>query len=524
MYKVFLADDEIVIREGIRNNFPWEASEFVLCGEAPDGEMALPMMQDLKPDILVTDIRMPFMDGLSLCRQVVKTMPWVHIIILSGYDDFTYAREAISLGVKEYLLKPVSAQKLEEVLLRIADKIQRERVRQADMDALRRQLLSSSRYARRQLLSQLLEGGDADALLPETDRLRMRLSAKRYLVMLLEPMPADDQLTLEGILQPLTEGADGAVQYTFVSGSMALLVMGESGEDVQERAYALAQALEHGAAQNGLPQPAIAIGAPVERLSDLPRALSSARVVLRTMQGQSRRIVGFMDMDLPLSAELMEGDLLPLYEQLRYAAQQEGARLVESYFDSLGGMAAQSLLLRHYMLVDMLLAATRIIRQCGGDPAQVLPARLTRQGELLRLSERPGDALHAGKEIVSAALSFRDRHAFSRYGEILRKALAYIDANHHRPEITLQDVASHVALSNNHFCTVFSQEMGITFTEHLTATRVAKAKELLAAGTLRTADVAHAVGYNDPHYFSYLFKKNTGMSPRDFRRDGKAGI
>ena len=94
MYKVFLVDDEIVIREGIRNSFPWEENGFTLVGEAPDGELALQTMQDVKPDILITDIRMPFMDGMQLCEAVSHTMPWVQIVILSGYDDFTYAQQA----------------------------------------------------------------------------------------------------------------------------------------------------------------------------------------------------------------------------------------------------------------------------------------------------------------------------------------------------------------------------------------------------------------------------------------------
>ena len=104
MTKVFLVDDEIAIRENLRNSFPWEAKGYQLIGEAPDGEMALPMLRDLNADSLLTDIRMPFMDGIRLCEEVQRTMPWVERIILSGYDDFTYARKAISLGVKEYLL------------------------------------------------------------------------------------------------------------------------------------------------------------------------------------------------------------------------------------------------------------------------------------------------------------------------------------------------------------------------------------------------------------------------------------
>ena len=519
MYKVFLVDDEIVIREGIRNSFPWEASGFALCGEAPDGEMALPMLQELKPDILVTDIRMPFMDGLALSRKVSQTMPWIHIVILSGYDDFAYAREAITLGVKEYMLKPVSAQKLEEVLSRIAGKIQGERAQQADMDALRRQLATSTRYARAQLLRQLLEGGEPASLLPQAESLHMRLAAAQYLVLLLAHRPETEQLALQGILQRLAEGAEGAACQTLVDGSAALLVMGESRSDLEERAYALAQALAHEAARSGAPVPAVAIGAPVAQLAHLPRALASAQGVLRAMQGRPHGILGATDIDAALSPELTDGEILPLYEKLRYAAQQDTARLVEEYLASLGGMAAQSLLVTHYMLVDILLACSRIIRAHGGDPAQHLPAQLRQEADLLRLAQHPQDALEAGKRMVALSLAFRDAHALSRYSDILHKARAFIEENYRRPEMTLHDVAKHVALSNNHFCTVFSQEMGQTFIEYLTRLRMEKAKALLLSSPLRSSDVALEVGYNDPHYFSYLFKRHTGASPRDFRKE-----
>lgn len=520
MYKVFLVDDEIVIREGIRNNFPWEGSSFVLCGEAPDGEIALPMMQDLKPDILVTDIRMPFMDGLELSRQVSQKMPWVHTVILSGHDDFAYAREAISIGVKEYLLKPVSAQKLMEVLARIADKIADERTHKADLESLRRQASSSARLAREQWWMRLLEGEHTEDLLAQAEALGLSLGADSFLVMLLSEVPPAEKLPLKGILQNLASGMTG-VHPTSMLGQPALVVLGENAGDIEERAYGLAQAVEHEAKQSGLSIPHIAIGAPVPSLSALPESLSSALAVQRSMQGQPRRIVSSMDVALPMPPELLEGDMTPFFEKLRYASQQEGEEMVRAYFASLGDAAAQTLLMIHYVLVDILMAANRIIRQGGGDPAGVLPQRLMQQGELLRLSEHLADAQAAGVEIVSSALSFRDNNVFSRYGEILRKACAYIEENKHRPEITLHDVARHVSLSGNHFCTIFSQEMGVTFTEYLTQSRIKKAKEYLATTTLRTSDIAYQVGYNDPHYFSYLFKKNTGMSPRDFRKEEK---
>ena len=101
MYSVFLVEDEIVTREGIRNSIPWNGTPYTLAGEAPDGEIALPAIRDIKPDILITDIRMPFMDGLALARIIKRDQPWIKIIILSGHDEFEYAKEAISIGVED---------------------------------------------------------------------------------------------------------------------------------------------------------------------------------------------------------------------------------------------------------------------------------------------------------------------------------------------------------------------------------------------------------------------------------------
>ena len=106
--KVFIVEDESIVREGIRDMIPWEQYGFVFSGEASDGEVALPQVRKIKPDILITDIKMPFMDGLAFSRLVTKELPDTRIIILSGYDDFTYAQEAISLHVDQYLLKPIS--------------------------------------------------------------------------------------------------------------------------------------------------------------------------------------------------------------------------------------------------------------------------------------------------------------------------------------------------------------------------------------------------------------------------------
>ncbi len=125
--KVFLVEDETVIREGLRDRIPWDQFGYRFVGEAADGEMALPLIRKTKPDVLITDIKMPFMDGLSLSKIVSKEFPRMKIIIISGYDDFEYARQAIEVGVDQYLLKPVARMKLKNVLLQLKDKIEQDR-------------------------------------------------------------------------------------------------------------------------------------------------------------------------------------------------------------------------------------------------------------------------------------------------------------------------------------------------------------------------------------------------------------
>ena len=125
--KIFLVEDEFVIRNGIKNIIEWEKEGYEFVGEASDGELAYPMILKERPDILITDIKMPFMDGLELSRLVRRELPDIKILILSGYNEFDYAKEAIKLGVTDYLLKPISSVRLLEALKEVCQLISQEK-------------------------------------------------------------------------------------------------------------------------------------------------------------------------------------------------------------------------------------------------------------------------------------------------------------------------------------------------------------------------------------------------------------
>ena len=155
MIKVFLVEDEIIIREGIRYNIDWEKEGLEFVGEASDGELAYPLIQKTKPDILITDIKMPFMDGLELSRLVKQEMPEVKIIILSGYDEFEYAREGIDIGITDYLLKPVSGARLLEAVKKVGQMVEKE---QEFRKAFEQERQGSVQLARQKFFRKLVLG------------------------------------------------------------------------------------------------------------------------------------------------------------------------------------------------------------------------------------------------------------------------------------------------------------------------------------------------------------------------------
>ena len=516
MMNVFLVDDEIAIRESLRNTFPWEEKGFQLVGEAPDGEMALPMIRDLNVDILLTDIRMPFMDGMKLCEEIQRTMPWVERIILSGYDDFEYARKAITLGVSEYLLKPVTARELEQVLDRVRGKIEEKRRERERLTALRTRLSSGNQFLRDKLLASLYsEEGDPEddqALLRQMRELGVNLTARCYAVIDISfSAEGEEKAACRSALISLAEMSSGNIHICGEPKGARALVLGDNPEDTEERAYSFARSVMHLPELRGVERLLISIGETVTEFGEIRRSMRSARHA-RHLQGPEntpeRKIIGVNEAT-ELKAPLSETELSPLYERLQYAAEEEVSMVLTEYMLKMDPDLALG-----YLRVAGLMAARRIILEGGGDPQRMLS-----ETEVDEALHTEGDAgFRCLEKVLREAIAFRNRNHPGYGNPVIGHARAYLNAHFSDPNLMLQDAAGAVHLSQSHFSTVFAQETGLTFTQYLAALRIGKAKELLEATEMRAAQIAGEVGYNDPHYFSYLFKKTTGMTPGEYRR------
>ena len=525
MIKVMLVDDEIAIRESIRNSFPWEEYGYTLVGEAPDGEMALPIIRDENPDILITDIRMPFMDGMELCRQVKQRMPWIAVVILSGYDDFNYARQAISLGVQEYLLKPITPRELREVLDRISQRLREERLERENADKMRRRISSSSRFVNDRLLSALFEEdvGEirAELLAEQLRNVGINISAGSYAVLDISFDGGGENDAAMDVLYTLSKRSGGGVRVCTMKHGARALVMGDAEPDTEERAYAFADSVVKGMENAGISGVLVTIGQICAKLSETGASMAAARhirhLIHRGEADGSMKIVGVRELeDRP--RKMHSHDFRPLRDRLQYTSAEDFPRIFGEYLSSLLETDANTAVTLDYLRMEALITAAAIVRDAGGDPDTVLPLRRYEQEQL---SGRKDEDLATVRALLLCALRYRDANSPLHSNSAISKARYYMSQHYSDPNLMLQDVAGEVCMSNSRFSTVFSQETGYTFTEYLAMLRMSKAQELLKATNLRSSQIAQAVGYSDPHYFSYLFKKRIGMTPSEYRNAEK---
>lgn len=528
MYKVFLVEDEIVTREGIRDSVGWASAGFEFCGEASDGEIALPLLEKARPDILITDIKMPFMDGLQLCKIVRERMSWVKIIILSGHDEFQYAQEAVRLGVTEYLLKPVGAQDLRIALRKVADQLDREQEERESLQQLKHQVEDDLALRQEKFLLKLMMGGLSSLeAIEQGQRLGLDLIAKWYQVIVIEfeaggraeLFDYDQSQQIERIISRVAGNNPDIYLSKQGVAELLLLIKGDSDDHLEQESYFLTELIKNEVENKTACSAKVGRGSPQDRIGNIHQSFAQALANLRQARATGSTQTAANDrLD---KAELLDLDKSVLEEYLQCGIKAEFGKFFEAYVEPLGEAALQSYLIRNYIFVDIILATAKFVHQLGGDVNKVIPE--INYVETLLMKIKTLDQLkEETRRLLGGALAFRDNQAQNQHGAIIHQARKYIAYHYANPDLSLNDVATEVNLSPSHFSTVFSRETSETFIEYLTNIRIEKAKELLRTTTLKSFEISSQIGYNDPHYFSYVFKKHTGLSPKQFRLQTKA--
>lgn len=531
MLKVFLVEDEFVVREGIKNNIDWASRGYEFCGEASDGELAFPMIQKLKPDIVITDIRMPFMDGLVLSRLIKKEFPWIEIIILTGYEEFEYAKEGIKIGIAQSLSKPVSGEALLKEVDAVAVRIEEKRKEREIKEKYMKEMEENLHKERKELFQYLVTGSKSVAeLLEIADRLGIDLSSMWYNIVLLKSQSeghaydgySDSLIEIEQELEKLNDKEHLIIFDRNLEGK-ALLFRAESEEELEQVQKGYLDRMEELLKEYAHVRYFGGIGVPVNRLRELPASFESAsHAFAHRYLVKESRILDSRELERGVyrrkeefnlsNVDPKQIDRSKVREFLKQGDEEEAVYFVEEFFKDLGANAMRSSLFRQYIVMDTYFCVVDFLEGMQLPRGDI--ESLEAVGEITQNQENAAAYLI---RIIRKALELREKAASNRYGDIVDAVMQYIEKNYAEEDLSLNLVASHVNFSPNHLSMIFSQQTGRTFSKYLTDYRMNKAKELLRCTGKRSSVISMEVGYKDPHYFSYLFKKTQGMTPTQYR-------
>ena len=543
MLKIFLAEDEVVVRETIKRMIPWEELGFELVGEAADGEMALPLLLRQQPDLLITDIKMPFMDGLTLARLAKKEIPGLKVVILSGYDDFNYAKQAIGIGVEDYLLKPITKNALIERLSEIRSRYEHEKTQKEYYEKFQREMQAYEKNSSRDFFEALVGGSmDMMEVYKRAEKLGLDIVAEAYNVLIFT-MNCDEDFSgqrdeyssweaesLE-LLENFFAGHSSAMLFRSNIFSYGVLLKGQR-ETIEENTRACVDEIRKILSrQDGRREWFLAVGQSVKRLSQIQKSYHTASRAFSQRYLYDENILYYDEMETMEhpggqaetedNAYLQKVDVNALnpailQKFLSNGLQEETENFVKDYFYAIGQEPMESLVFRNYVILNVRFSVISFIKGLGCDTNEMESADT--EEVLAESGKNMESAIAYAKKMISQAIEIRDQNSGNKNRSILKTAVDFIDSHYMDEEISLNTVANVANVSSNHFSALFSQNMGQTFIEYLTSLRMNKAKELLRCTGMRSSEIAGEIGYKDAHYFSYLFKKTQGMTPSDYRK------
>lgn len=534
--KVFLVEDEVIIRSGVKKSINWEQEGYEFVGEASDGELAYPMILKEKPDILITDIRMPFMDGLELSRLVKKELPDIKILILSGYDEFEYAKKAIKIGVTEYLLKPISAAKLTEVLNAVAETIRQENEEKNLLETYFAEMRENTERDKMRLFEKLLMGDlSMGEILEAGERFGMNLGASCYKIVLFKILAnLENHVYAEQMVDACSSVEQAASMmegvYVFQRGveGWAFLLTAQDEKSMEESAKILYQNLKQAMKNYTQLEYFGGIGSTVPRIRSLKQSFREAdRAFAARFVEEANQIISQkefeksqMEEGLKMQGVVQIGKSREMLQKfLSNGTREEVKAFSDAYISRIEEENIRSTMVRQYVVIDVCIVILSFCERISSAN------RLQEEAEELQKMMQKIHSLSEIKKYVvrllNEAIELRDAESGRRYSDLIAAAKKEIENHYMTEEISLNTVANSVGMSPSYFSSIFSKEAGKTFVEYLTEVRIEKAKEFSMCSSMKTSEIGYEVGYKDPHYFSYIFKKVQGCSPKEYRARGK---
>ena len=533
MYKVLIIDDEPIIRKGLSSIINWSQLGCEICGEAQDGIKGQEMIISLKPDIILTDIRMPRADGFTMMREVKEIVPQSKIIILTGYRDFNYAQEAIKLGAFDFLLKPTKIEEITNVIKRTVKALDNEQHREDERFRLKELYEKNIPLLKEKLLYNLIYGlyiRDTDI---ESQLERLDLKIDQFVMGIIdnESMAEKDSYDLQlyqfGIISTLEEvlSEDFAFISTALNNHWLLFVVKPTGQNVldmdklQSRLTYLQEMIENCFSFTV----SIAISTLGSGYKDLPLKFRECQNALeyRFYLG-GNTLISSSDLGTFFKIQdhsVLEQQQKQLLDQIKSGNRDQVRQTVEDIGLNIKGLIAdekayiKSFYLSTLSTINSIRSSLMTSSSKGSDTEGQGIASLY---PMIEGCENIMDLNDILKEASIKAAENINLYNNTNMRLLLKNAVEYLKT-HFAESITLNDVAEKLYVSTYYLSRMFKKETNQNFVDYLNELRIEKAKELLKDVRFKTYEIADAVGISDAHYFSKIFKKYAGITPTEFR-------
>ena len=526
MYKMLIVDDEAEIREGLCEAVDFQSLGFTVVGQAENGVEGLRLAESSQPDLVISDIRMPLMDGLTMAEKMRRFLPTVRFIILSGYEEFEYARQAIDISVMSYLLKPMSKREITEVLLDVKRRMDEEFERQTDLVRLRAHFEASLSVMRETLLGALASGDmGAEEAGEAAIRYGIPLASPAYVIALIRVSPEEaeiqdpelSKLAVKNIAEEvLSRKLPG---YTFHHNGMLavlLLLPGMERESLCMALEVLEEVQKSAERFTGCPL-VIGVSTQVSSVSLMRNCAAQAETALHHARAfGAGKVLCFSDIapSNPKAVVVEDYALKALSDAIKMG-EVERARLLVANLLALP--RSTSMTIRDYRayLLEILMTFMRI----GRDLDIARPPQGDRDiYEQLMLCPPVNTAARLMDQLCAHfARSVAEKHQSSSR-HLAAKAAAYLDGHFSLEDLSIEKAAAHLHISTSYLSAIFRKEIQKTFVQYLTELRMDAAMNLLVSTDMKTAQIAQQVGIPDPSYFSYSFRKYFGVAPTQARK------
>ena len=525
-YSVLLVDDEEEVIDAIQNKIEWENLGFDVIGSAENGVKALELCEKNQPDVVITDIKMPYMDGLELSRHLKDEYPGTRVILFTGFDEFEYAKEAVHLEIEEYLLKPVNAQELTEALKRLKESLDKERAEQVNVQKLQNYYMESLPLLQTNFFISLLEGRVREQELDSyISDYQIEMTMKENVVVVFHASTHHIQENMTPLLLSISveKGVENMMldnwkgrAFTYL-GNTVLIVGLPSSTDITRLTDECDRFCKWADRMMGATVTA-GVGRPVDNLADLSASYDGAReaVSYRVLYGTKRainiaEIAPHEEQDVSTSEHTQ---LTELFKAIHMGSEEMVSQSVDAVVEAIHQEAKT---VNQYNLAAMEMVGSWY-RFCTNN--------------YLNFDEFTGGVKDPYKEVqqmdesmlktwlMTVAISIREQLKNARNNSlqsIIVQAKQLVQNRFNDPDLSLDLVCSELGVSNSYFSSVFKKETGQAFIAYLTEYRMKQAAKRIVETQEKNYEIAEHVGYLDANYFSYVFKKHFGLSPSRYR-------